>query len=416
MLYKYKLLAILLLLSFFANAQERKLAFEKAVDYCNCKTTYAYLHQFTSQLTDDKSEKSSFAKIKNDFNNCDINNPISYSKLSDLLNNNNFKSSNQKFSGVIEQIKTSYDESFTKEQMIDIILEGIYNNPSLSNALSKYSDIAKLKDPLKSDLNKLLASFSTNQNNLNVKVENQKLNDSYETRITHLERIIEENKQSPFSPNWLSIILIIAFSLTVYILHKLQLSNLEERMDRHRNEMENLKLNRSNNLNQPFPQTSNVSNNFIKNTERSISELNTAISKLQNELNSLTNQQKPQIANSIPLQQQKSPKLEFLYAPIPSKDGTFNANSVQPMENQSSSFYKFTITEGDSIKATFEFLNVERAIKDATSSPELILNPVCKIKNALNQNAKKIRTIKPGIVIKQNDKWIVSEPAEIIYE
>ena len=68
-------------------------------------------------------------------------------------------------------------------------------------------------------------------------------------------------------------------------------------------------------------------------------------------------------------------------------------------------------------KAKFEFLgNDERAVKDATNAPERILRPACKINNALNQNAKIIKTISQGTVIKQNGKWIIDTLAEIQYE
>jgi hypothetical protein len=107
---------------------------------------------------------------------------------------------------------------------------------------------------------------------------------------------------------------------------------------------------------------------------------------------------------------------EILFAPAPNSNGSFNASVVTPLENQSSSFFKFTLLDGFPQKAEFEFINNERAIKDALSSYELILKPVCKFNNALNQNAKKIITSKVGLVEKQNDKWLVKNKAEITYE
>jgi hypothetical protein len=162
-------------------------------------------------------------------------------------------------------------------------------------------------------------------------------------------------------------------------------------------------------------------NDFKRSVERNISDLNSAINSLQSEFGRLLlksqNQYNAQESNLIQKAQiEKAHKLEILYAPIPNRDGSFNSSNVTNTEDESSSFYKFTITDNLSQKATFEFLNVERAIKDATSSPELILNPVCRIKNALNQNAKRIKTVKHGTVTKQNEKWIVDKPAEIEYE
>lgn len=412
----------MLLIGISAKAQDSKKAFEKAVDYCNCKMTFAYLNQFTSSMPKDKAEKVSFDKIKEEFGNCEISSPINFLKLSELLNGNNFKYSNQKFSTVIDQLKSSYNESFTTEQAVNTIIDGIFKNQNLITISSKYSDVAKLNEPLKSDIAKILGnSFAANNTSTNDGVEEVSRQSgekimNYEAEILDLKRKIKENEPSPFLPNWLSIILIVVFSLLVYAILKLNLSRLDERIGRHREEIEGLKS-RDFTQSQNFSQSNSISD-YKKAIDRNITEINNAISKLQMEVGTLTmsmQQKSNQVVTSVS-STEKPQKFEILYAPIPNRDGSFNASKVTGTEDQSASFYKFTITDILSQKATFEFLNVERAIKDATSSPELILNPVCRIKNALNQNAKRIKTVKPGTVVKQNDKWIVDQPAEIEYE
>jgi hypothetical protein len=99
-----QILIALLILIHYSNvkAQDKSVMYSNAVDYANCKLTYAYLNQFTASLPADKSEKKSFDKIKTQFDNCEIGNSITYSKLSEIINNNNFKYSNHKFSAVID--------------------------------------------------------------------------------------------------------------------------------------------------------------------------------------------------------------------------------------------------------------------------------------------------------------------------
>ncbi len=142
-----------------------------------------------------------------------------------------------------------------------------------------------------------------------------------------------------------------------------------------------------------------------------ISDLNSAILKIQNDISLPTqNEKTTPIPKPIKPEERRQ---EILFAPAPDKDGSFNVSAVVSSENKTSSFYKFTLSDGQ--KAKFEFINSERAIIDALNSYEMILKPVCKFKNALNQNAKRIRTTKEGIVIKQNDKWVLDTKAEISY-
>jgi len=117
-------------------------------------------------------------------------------------------------------------------------------------------------------------------------------------------------------------------------------------------------------------------------------------------------------SSNIPLKE--APKQIILFAPAPDKDGSFNGSVVVPVENQSSSFYKFTLI--DKNRAEFEFINNDRAVRDALSSYEMILKPVCTFNNALNQNAKRIITNKKGIVVQNNNKWTLNTKSEITYE
>lgn len=228
----------------------------------------------------------------------------------------------------------------------------------------------------------------------------QQIETEIQMKVEQLESLIEENKSGPFEVNWLSIILILLFSGSaayyIYIINRKILS-LEK------------------NINKLLQNTNFDS--FINTTKNQINVLRSDVAKVKNNIsnlqfNSEIQQVKPQPIININYQK----KSEILFAPSPNNDGSFDISSVSSVEDQSSSFYKFTVINNNPNYATFEFLNVERAIKDATSNPEMIIEKVCNTQNALNQNATRINTIKPGRVKKQNDKWVVELRAEIKYE
>ena len=198
------------------------------------------------------------------------------------------------------------------------------------------------------------------------------------------------------------------------------MTKLEHKVKRHREEFKELQQNRAFNNSNQSNNLNTYSKDFKNSVERNISDINIEITSLQRLYSELSEKLQSNSNNlssiTIPDIQAEKQLVEILYAPIPNRDGSFSAANVTSIENQSSSFYKFTIVDNLSQRASFEFLNVERAIKDATSRPEMILNPVCKVRNALNQNSRRIKTIEPGIVIKQNDKWILDKSAVVEYE
>jgi hypothetical protein len=419
---KIKLFALLVLVSSFANAQDKKEAFKKAVDFCNCRIAESYCKQY-SQMKPESAEKKSYDKINYIFK-CSISNSLSYDSLDNILKQNNFSEFSKKSSAVMNRILKEDVESFETEEAVSKIISGIYESQEFKNFFLQYSEVGFLKETLNKELMYYLSSSFTTYNGSPTSNSNTELNKpetELQKEVSRLQTMIEENKISPFAINWLSIILMVVLSGAIFLILKLRLTDLEERTDRHRKELDSIDNKKTgNNFTSPTFQNSSF-NDFKKSAERNISDLNSAITSLQSDVARLNmrlhgNFDSPQSFSSHASQVEKQQRVETLYAPIPNRDGTFTATNVTGIENPSSSFYKFTITDSLSQRATFEFLNVERAIKDATSSPELILNPVCKIKNALNQNAKKIRTVKPGTVVKQNDKWIVDKPAEIEYE
>lgn len=422
------LFALTLLFVFgYTMAQDKKDAFYKAIDYCNCKVTYAYLNQFTSQMPSDKLEKKSFEKIKSNFGNCEIGKAIEYTKLSKLLNNNYFEYSNQKVSSLIDAIKSNYNENLTKDDAINKIIGSIFSSAALESTIAKYSDIGKLKDKLFNDLNSYFDKSFASSGKVSSQVGQQiakvdstpKTTIDLQSAVSELQRKVDNDMPGPFSPNWLSIIITVVLVAVVFFILGGRYAELKDRVKLSESNANSNLLNKTWNQNQPSNNNARELAVYKNSIEQQIWGVRKAVEDLQIEVTYLNRKSQGQGTISYnPKEQQidKEQKSEIFFASIPNKDGSFNINAVTNSINPTASFYKFTITDSHSQKASFEFLNEERAIKDATNAPERILRPVCKINNALNQNAKRIRTVTPGIVIKQNDRWILDFPAEIEYE
>ncbi|RTY67064.1 hypothetical protein [Flavobacterium sp. LB2P53] len=109
------------------------------------------------------------------------------------------------------------------------------------------------------------------------------------------------------------------------------------------------------------------------------------------------------------------PIQEEFYMATPDQNN-FDLSSLSNTFKPTQSLYKFTVDNQDKSKASFIFHSDEIGIKDAVNYPHTYLDPVCESQNALNQNAKSINTIKPGIAEKRSDKWVVTTKAKIKYE
>ena len=102
------------------------------------------------------------------------------------------------------------------------------------------------------------------------------------------------------------------------------------------------------------------------------------------------------------------------YLAIPNKDGSFSERAFTKEPQPVSSFYQAEDLGNN--RFALSFWNSEHSVKSATSSHELILDPVCKIRNALNQETNKIVVTKPALFEKKGDKFVLTEPMELYYE
>jgi hypothetical protein len=402
----YKLFTLFLVLLFTSltlNAHNSKEEFEKAVDYCACKIAYAYTEDFATK-NPSSDEKKSFEKvISKQLNDCDKI-KVSSSELEKLLKENNFKGFSKTLIPDAEKAKNSDSDNFNKEEAI--------NNILTSFKLS--FDKIDIKDELGNDLNNKLQSF-VNENNIAPENESTITTQPNLTNETNYsDRVINEENaetaENSFFPNWLLFVLILLASIILFIYNYLSNKKLNERIDRRlsKSEYEQTKIsfNQSNNSNKH-------NSRFERDINQKISDLNIAMERLQNNntVSSTSSEQKTSQVKNIPLTNQKETQ-KFVYAKTPISDKVFNAFDVT--ENKEDKFYKFLLKDNN--QAEFQFFNTENSAIRAVNAPDSFLYPACEETEPLNQNAKKIITNKPGLAIKQDDKWIVKEKAQITYE
>ena len=398
----FTLFKVILCTSLTLNAQSSKEEYEKSVDYCACKIAYAYTEDFAFK-NPNLDEKRSFEDvISTQLNDCDKKN-ISTSQLEILLKQNNFNGFSKILIPDTEKAKSSYSGNFNKEQAINSILTSF--NPSL--------DKIDIKSELSDGLNNKLQSFTTIDNAAEKKKPITKVNSNYTEEINRLEQLIiskKEEKFDSFIPNWLLLGLLLSSFIILFIYNYVNNKKLNERIDRRlsKSEYEQTKISSNQSSNR------NVNNSrFERDINQKILDLNIAIERLQNTktFSTTPSSQKTSPIKKTPQSIQKEIQ-KFVYAKTPISDKVFNASDVT--ENKDGKFYKFLIKDNN--QAEFEFYNTENSAIRAVNAPDSFLYPACEETEPLNQNAKRIITNKPGIVIKRDDKWIVKEKAQITYE
>lgn len=413
-------LAALVLINSGVYGQKEE--FKRAVDFSNCQLTSAYLSKYTSTMSSEEPDKRSYEQIKNNFGKCEIGTSIDYTKISEILDNNNFRQSNAHFSKVINEVKSTYEENLDKGEAVNRIIRGIFENKSLEDAIKKYINSEEMKETLSNSISTYFEGKFKEKDSI---LGNGEIGNRIKEEV---DRRIRGMKSDPWTFNYLSLIFAILGVVVAYIIIRIKDRNtqetfkiLQQSRSGQRAELDTLKsaVEKMSYAGSSKGQ-GNYKNDWQSNIEEKISEANRAIGKLDIAVSILRGEINDDsmgrdFVNISKVEQQS--KVEILYASIPSKEGFFNENAVSNTMNPTASFYKLTITDSYARKAKFEFLgNDERAVKDATNAPERILRPACKINNALNQNAKRIKTTTPGTAIKQNGKWEINTLAEIEYE
>lgn len=407
------LVTILMFGGFSVLAQQRQV-FENAVDFCACKFAYSYCNQFATSHPG-SLEAISFNGFKSNLD-CRIGSTISLDELSTILDSNNFKtfaaSNLPRFEAIKE--KFNYAEFSDNTDAAHALVDSIYTDPSLIRIIDKFSDVKSLKASLKSSVSDFFDTRYLIQEQPHTTTQAESTTELEMAKLQSKTNTVQGNSRPKPFIDWITIIISVFYSSILFLFLVWKINELSDRSKRHREDIKSRP-----NSNQQFTRTGN--NKDYGALKKKVDQLASEIENINGEIRRLTETLHKQ---SIPLpmldppMQKHSilPKKQVFYAAIPNTDGSFNVNDVTSEKNNSESLYKFTVSTDDPGRASFEFLNESRAIKEAINSPQLILYPVCNINNTLNPEAISIRTTNPGVVVKHNDRWERDKSAEIVYE
>ena len=412
----------MLAVSGLTQAQVSKDAFEKAVDFINCKSVELSLKKSPTTGVTKQFQANCICQDNPDFNTIKSAIPASETKTIEL-------------SSEIDKVKTNqFKSTLTSDDVIKLLTEDIFVSQSRYQKL--YDFASKRKDDaafasyvaeLKSDLPAILATQTqaSNTSQPNSDSQDQVKPPSLEERVSALE----QSKTPPveekgwFSRN-INIFVIISLILAILlaIIKVIQVVNGgstggEEVSDGVRkyvkDKINDAGFNRGNS-------NQGVSSFTISNLEDKIKKLETELKDVKSKVDS----------SKIPFevvqpryeqqswQETKQPevKSETFFLSTPNSDGSFNDSSVSPTYKEGASIYKFTKVGNN--RAKFQIDEREASVKLALTYPDKSIDPVCDAVNAFNPKAKRITTVDVGEAELLNDKWIVnkSQKAKIRYE
>jgi hypothetical protein len=416
------LIAAMLAVSGLTQAQVSKDAFEKAVDFINCKSVELSLKKSPTTGVTKQFQANCICQDNPDFNTIKSAIPASETKTIEL-------------SSEIDKVKSNqFKSTLTSDDVIKLLTEDIFVSQSRYQKL--YDFASKRKDDaafasyvaeLKSDLPAILATQTqaSNTSQPNSDSQDQVKPPSLEERVSALE----QSKTPPveekgwFSRN-INIFVIISLILAILlaIIKVIQVVNGgstggEEVSDGVRkyvkDKINDAGFNRGNS-------NQGVSSFTISNLEDKIKKLETELKDVKSKVDS----------SKIPFevvqpryeqqswQETKQPevKSETFFLSTPNSDGSFNDSSVSPTYKEGASIYKFTKVGNN--RAKFQIDEREASVKLALTYPDKSIDPVCDAVNAFNPKAKRITTVDVGEAELLNDKWIVnkSQKAKIRYE
>jgi hypothetical protein len=403
---------LILIVAVFVNSlsygQVTKESFDKAVDILNYQSVYYSLSVLspTNGVT---------AKFKS---NCNCDNNPTFEKIKSSIPNT--ESETIQISSELQKLKSKDISEFNRQSALDFLLNDVFvQSQPLKDFKSELIQKDKLSVYSESITNKLE----------DVLVENVEATTSHqqeladnradlENRILSIEKNQNSKKDSTGILCGVSdylILLAIFLGILGLLLALRKRNNYEDLLPRILESKRLRDLVQSQNSFSRNTQSNNSSTSEIRDVHVRIRDLETQISKLNNQIKNFADsnpvQTTPQTYQEV---RQPEPKTETLFLSTPNSDGSFNESSASNTYRDGASIYRLTKT--GSLNAKFQIDEKETSIKLALQYPDKNIDPVCDAENAFNPRATRISTIKMGEAELQNGKWIINSKAVIRYE
>ena len=224
-----KIVLALLLLSIgvVAKGQDKKDAFNKAIDYCNSKLALAYCEAYTS-IHHGKEEKS-FNSIRSILD-CKIEAPLPFADLMKTLIKNNFSVYAQTQATELQKLKAIKIDGFTKDVAVNTIIDSIFSIPKL-NSVVTIANFQNKKGELKSELEAFFdGKFPPSSKPDSGKIIQQPSLIDLEVRVSELENKIND-AHGFLSSNLFVLMLSVIISIILFIILYSKLSFLTEKLE-----------------------------------------------------------------------------------------------------------------------------------------------------------------------------------------
>jgi hypothetical protein len=392
-------------------------------DYVNSKLIQGSILKIAEK---DNKEKANYDKFKAKLEASTIENPLAYSDLSNMLDDNDFKKTRMNMGDKVNSVTFSIENI----QVVDSISVEIFKTiaQKLTQAQKDgIKDYKKLKDKLISQINSYISTkLEPEEREPITEPADISFDDQKPNEITTNNN--EEMSANNTSFSWLNSIIYPAFLPTIlliiiYLILSSEINKVRTNIKILRSDYEKIKMSSGTN-------TFQSQNNFQQNIAISKAEFEKNLGNserfesLHNELEKLriqlANLDKPKsISNQI--QQGESNSIQsnsvntsndIFYMKYPVENSFSNNHKSITKEN---TIYKFLI-KSNKTEADFEIHTDGVKIEEIISMVEKAIKSGCEENNNPTNNTKNIRTLKAGLVTLEGDKWVIKRKAMIKYE
>ncbi|MGB3852199.1 MAG: hypothetical protein WA958_19705 [Tunicatimonas sp.] len=413
---KFPLLFVILLASSSFQAGVIREDFARWVDYAAWRVVDAYMQDYVRLRPDMTAEKEGYRLFQETYNaeNYSLSNPPPSEAVRLFLVSHDWRGTALNLYDPLVETKEAYQNEWSAAQAAEVLQERIAAvSPEALGAQSDadYTTLSTTKEQLTTEITSGLgqseatADTATGANAAEVDATALQEDNTRGFALPTASNSQGATNGGMFSYaiNPISLGAAVVLLLLLLYLFKI-IRGLDQRVDQHSKRIEDL--------------TSRLLMRKDPVSAEEAKQLKSRIASLEEQLKKLTAVPPPPARRSPP-PTPPAPKAKEYYLSTPNQDGTFNASSMSEQFRPSASVYKFMVTQKDGAHwAEFSVADDSEAMKDALSSPNSYLAPVCESENAYSPGAKRIVNVRPGRAVRQGDKWIVKseQKARIRYE
>ncbi len=426
--------AIFLLCNLAYGQTVKKEAYDKAVDYLNCKAVELSLKDAINTKDENGNLIPKFKENYDSYLNvvpCERD--ISSKKITAYFSGIKGYKNTKELSAEIDTLKKSFNQDLKLEEIAKFLSEDIFFDnkyPKLvefANKRIENPEFGQFKAELNTNLPRLLAATTqgTNSNNSNVN-SNVNINSNVNSDVnvnsnSSVNKVGDEEDWFDFTT---LILIIVFFILAIGLLFLyVKLSALHDKVRSIEVSHNALKSDVKNPPRTATRTTSNSNSDEVAKLQDEITKFKAEIYELRAVVDVL--QAKvvlPKIETEKTEQRRyeqtfnKEPVREVFYLSTPNEDSSFNEKSAHSSYREGTSIYKFTKISSE--QAEFQIDEREESIKLALEYPDKNIDPVCEAQNTFNPKANRIVTVQGGLgkAVLDRDKWKIVKKAVIRYE